>query len=118
MLESFKEIVFILISMYDFYDHPPNTKQELREWLTSWLEKPSSISPLLEINGEQFIQELGFRRAFYSHSVFRSLLTNEYIWWVSEEFDINTFPSQRFTRYEELLEYVINDYYKRWNLAG
>lgn len=104
--------------MYDFYANPPQTKEDLREWLTSWLEKPAPEPiPLVEHNDEKFIQELGFRRGFYMHCVFRSLSTNEYIWWVFEEKDLNTFPKKRYSSYDALLQDVIDGYYKSWNLS-
>ncbi len=99
-----------MTDIYDFYKNPPKTKQDLRDYLTSWLQNVYDTSPLI-IQGETFIQEKGFRRAFHQHCVFRSLLTNEYVWWVSEEFDLELFPKKRFSTYESMLENVINDYY-------
>jgi hypothetical protein len=102
--------------MYDFYANPPNSKKELREWLTSWLVKPSGPEPhIIEHNNEQFIEELGFRRAFYHHSVLRSISTGEYIWLVSD--DMQAFPSKRFPDFETMLEGVIDDY-MQWKLTG
>ncbi len=99
----------------DFYSNPPKTKQDIKEYLTSWLNKVDNQSPLT-INGETFVQEYGFRRAFYNHCVLRNILTNEYIWWVFEEFDLKSFPKKRFSTYELMLEDVINDYYIGWKL--
>ncbi len=105
--------------MYDFYTNPPNSKQDLREWLTSWLVPPVPYPETIEYNGEKFIQELAFKRAFYIHSVFKNLSTNEYVWWVySEDTDVNNFPSTRFSTYEAMLEDVINNYYISWKLTG
>ncbi len=105
--------------MYDFYANPPQSRKDLRDWLTSWLQKPTPEPvPLLEYNGEQFVQHLGFRRAFHMHCVFRSLSTNEYLWWVFEEQDFKTFPIKRYPTYESLLEDIINEYYKSWKLTG
>lgn len=104
-----------MTEMYDFYKNPPQTKQDLRDYLTSWLQTVDDVSPLI-IKGEPFIQEKGFRRAFHQHCVFRSLLTNEYVWWVSEDFDLELFPNQRFSTYESMLENVINEYYVNWKL--
>ena len=101
--------------MTDFYENPPKTKQDIQNYLTSWLEKVNDTSPLV-IQGETFIQELGFRRAFHYHCVFRSLSTNKYVWWVFEDINLEKFPKQRFDTYESLLENVINDYYILWKL--
>ena len=101
--------------MTDFYENPPKTKQDIRNYLISWLEKINDTSPLV-IQGEAFIQEWGFRRAFHHHCVFRSILTNEYVWWVFEEFILEEFPKKRFATYESLLENVIDEYYILWKL--
>jgi len=103
--------------MYDFYNNPPTTKAQIKEWLTSWLQKPVPEPSTFEVNGETFIQELGFVRAFYMHCVFRNVNTNEYVWWVSPKDDINynNFPTKRFPSYESMLEQVINDYHALWN---
>jgi len=105
--------------VYDFYGNPPKTKEDLRAYLTSWLQNVEDASPLViqeQGENETFIQEKGFRRAFCNHCVFRSLLTNEYVWWVFEEFDLKLFPTKRFSTYESMLENVINDYYIAWKL--
>ena len=103
--------------MYDFYKNPPNTKQDLRDYLTSWLQPVEDGSPLV-IQGETFIQELGFKRAFHFHGVFRSVSTGDYVWWVYEEQDIEKFPTKRYATYKALLENIIHDYYISWKLTG
>ena len=107
--------------MYDFYGNPPKTKKDLREWLTTWLEK-NSEQHIFEVNNEKFIEEFGFVRAFFIHSVLRNISTNEYVWWIyDKDLDKNnqlkTFPKQRFSSYEELLNQVIEGYYKQWRLT-
>jgi hypothetical protein len=102
--------------MYDFYANPPKTRDQIREYLTSWLEKVES--PPFEHKGEMFQQELGFRRAFHSHAVFRSVSTGEYVWWVCPDEEVEsmrTFPTKRFPSYEAMLEAVVEEYYKLWN---
>lgn len=105
-----------MTEVYDFYGNPPKTKKDLRDYLTSWLQNIDDVSPLV-IQGETFVQEKGFCRAFNQHCVFRSLLTNEYVWWVFDDFNIELFPKKRFSTYESMLENVINDYYIAWKLS-
>jgi hypothetical protein len=105
--------------MYDFYAKPPKTKEEIREWLTSWLV-PVPDAQTLNPGGEPFIQELGFRRAFYLHGVFRSLTTGEYTWWVISDEEVgclDSFPTIRYPSYEAMLDSVVNDYFIRWSKA-
>lgn len=103
--------------MYDFYNNPPKSKKEIREWLTDWLEPVSEGVHLFEQNGELFKQELGFRRAFHIHCVCMSLKTGEYAWCVFEDSGIPNI-TKRFTTYEEMLNHVIDDYYVAWKLTG
>jgi hypothetical protein len=100
--------------MYDFYAKPPKTKEEIREYITSWLEKPKE-EVFLEHRDEKFTLESGFRRAFYFHTIYRSLTTNEYVWWVTEDEDLRTFPTKRYPSIEALIEDVVEDYFVRWN---
>lgn len=102
--------------MYDFYKHPPETKQELYEWLTSWLEPCDEPIPL-DMSGELFIPLQGFRRGFSIHTIYKSLVTNQYVWWVNEDLDVTTFPKERFDTMENLLESVVDNYYKNWKLT-
>jgi hypothetical protein len=106
--------------MYDFYKNPPQSKADLREWLTDWLQKPEKET-IIQVNNEVFSLEFGFVRAGYSHEVFQSKDTGEYIWWVTEncnEIDSTKFPSQRFPSYDALLDSVINSYYRSWKLTA
>lgn len=108
---------------YDFYNKPPKTRDDLREYLTSWLEKLTPEEQdysILEVNGEKFIQEYGFRRGFCMHTVFMNMNTNEYVWWIFNGSDmryIDTFPTLRFPTYDSMLEHAIDIYYKRWGLV-
>jgi hypothetical protein len=98
--------------MYYFYGNPPETKEDLREYLTSWLQKIENAQPV-ELNDDTYIQELGFRRAFHMHEVWRNMRTNEYIWWVvpdTQEFNIRDLPSKRYNSYDDLLNNVIHEY--------
>lgn len=101
--------------MYDFYKNPPKTREDIRGYLTSWLEKVPAAETIVA-QGDTFVQELGFRRGFYNHCVYRSLSTGQYVWWVFEEPDLETFPTKRFPSYEALLEDVVEFYLKLWKL--
>ena len=109
------------MSKYDFYRNPPKNREQIREYLTSWLEELDE-KPTLEIEGETFIQEKGFRRAYCKHCVFRSLLTNEYVWWVFEPVflqadDISSFPKKRYPTFESLIEGAVEEHYVAWRLT-
>ena len=104
--------------MYDFYANPPKTKQEIREWLKSWLQETGAESPIVEKTGERFIQTHGFSRAFYLHTVFRNIDTNEFVWWVyskDDNFSMDSFPEERYNSFDDMLTAITNDYYILWN---
>jgi hypothetical protein len=107
-----------MLEIYDFYKNPPNTKHELRKYLTSWLQKSPDNTSLLEVNGQNYVSEYGFRRGFHTHCVLKNTTTQEYVWWVSEYMDLETFPTTRFINYDNYWKSVIDDYYKSWNLTG
>jgi hypothetical protein len=104
--------------MSDIYATPPQTKEQIREYLTSWLQELKDAKPL-DIQGEFFLQEKGFRRAFCVHGVFRSLSTNEYVWFVCGDFDFSEkrfAQSKRYPTYEGMLEAVIQEYCTLWKI--
>lgn len=102
--------------MYDFYNNPPETKEQIREYLTTWLVK--NENPQIEdFDGRQYIQEYGFSRAGYSHCVFKDVKTNEYIWYVipREEYIVKL-PEERFSNFNRMIDSIVESYYKEWNL--
>ncbi len=104
--------------MYDFYVKPPETKEQVRDYLTSWLEDLSGANPI-DINGEFFLQEKGFRRGFHVHGVFRSLSTNEYIWFVCGDFAFEKkrfAETKRYPSYEAMLEGAIHETCALWKI--
>jgi len=100
--------------MYDFYAKPPTTKDEIREYITTWLE-PSKEETFIRNGDEQFSHISGFRRAFNIHAIYRSVSTNEYIWWVSEDGDLKTFPTKRYDSKDALIDDVVDQYFIQWN---
>lgn len=105
--------------MYDFYKNPPRSKEEVREWLQSWLQPIHSVPPPLVVGKESFEEVFSFTRAFHIHSVFKNISTGEYAWWVipnDSPMNTSTFPKQRFKTYEELLDGVAHEYSAMWGL--
>lgn len=103
-------------STYDFYENPPKTRDQIREYVTTWLE-PTNDPTVYTISGETFVNEQGFRRAFNLHSVFRNVQTGEYAWHVSEAGDFSNFSSTRYLSMEELVEGVVEEFYVLWKLG-
>jgi hypothetical protein len=102
--------------MYDFYGNPPKTKEQIREYLVTWLVKNEN-PPIEEFDNHQYVQEYGFSRAGYSHCVFKDLKTNEYIWYVLQrEQCIVKLPESRHSVFNTMLESVVENYYKQWKL--
>ncbi len=103
--------------MYDFYGNPPKTKEQIREYITTWLA-PTNDPRVHLINGKSYINELGFKRAFYVHSVFKTVDTNEYCWYVypCEQETFEDFPVKKFPNFESLIDNVVDSYYIEWGL--
>ncbi len=105
--------------MYDFYKNPPKSKEEVREWLHSWLQPIDTVEPPLVIGEDSFQEVYAFTRAFHIHSVFKHIYTGEYAWWVISRdtpVDTSTFPKQRFKTYQDLLNGVAEQYAIAWKL--
>ena len=104
--------------MYDFYANPPTKKEEVREYITSWLQDLKDPSPI-DISGESFLQEKGFRRAFHVHGVFRCLTTNEYVWFVCGDFAFEKkrfAEAKRYPTYEAMLEGAVQETCINWKI--
>jgi hypothetical protein len=104
--------------MSNFYENPPQTRDDIKEYLTTWLQDTND-STIYTINNQKYMNEKSFRRAFYIHSIFRNIDTNEYVWYVIPGEDMGNFsdfPERRYADYESLIEHVVNDYYKEWIL--
>lgn len=109
-----------MAELYDFYGNRPKTRVQLHEWLTSWLQMIEPSPPSIQMNGDEWIQERGFRLAFCIHGVYRNLRTNMYTWLVlpdDKDCNIHNFPTTHFPSYEAMLDWVVNDYYMRWGLT-
>lgn len=105
--------------MYNFYGNPPKSKEEVREWLESWLQPIDTVEPPLVVGKDAFQQVYGFTRAFHIHCVYKSASTGDYAWWVisrDEPVNTSTFPKERFKSYEDLIDSVAEQYVIAWKL--
>ena len=103
--------------MYDFYRNPPTTKEDITEYLTTWLQDTND-SRTYTLKGVQYIIEKSFRRAFYIHGVFKNIDNNRYYWYVFEDTadTFSDFPQDSYVSYESLIENVTEYYYELWGL--
>ena len=104
--------------MSNFYENPPKTREDIKDYLISWLQDTNDTT-IYTINNQKYMNEKGFRRAFYIHSIFRNVYTDEYVWYVIPDENVgtfNNFPETRYSDYESLIEHIVNDYYKAWIL--
>ena len=99
---------------YDFYAKSPSTREEIREYLTTWLEPTDTESQ--KPNGRSFIQMYDFRRAGYIHSVWRCLEDERFYWYVVPDncFDLG-FPTKSYASFDALIDGVVEEYYALWN---
>jgi hypothetical protein len=102
--------------MYDFYGNHPKTREDIYNYITSWLQDTNDQT-IYKINYQNYMNEKSFRRAFYIHSVFKNLDTNEYVWYVTPDTNVGTFndfPQVKYETYNSLIENIVNDYYISW----
>ena len=106
----------------DFYENPPNSKNGIYKYLTSWLE-PVDTGIGFSKNNQHWIQTQGFRRAFNGHGVFQNKATDVFAFHVfnsdSNDNDFETFPNfGQYDTYEKMLEGVVDRYAKLWNITN
>ena len=72
--------------MYDFYKHPPQTLDDVKEYLTSWLAivQDDNAEPI-DFQGDEWFQTHGFRRGFMKHQVFSESKNHRFTFHVTEE---------------------------------
>ena len=113
---------------YDFDASPPSTRAEIRAWLTSQLSVPHlpEAQTRAEIDGDVWVAERGFRRAFHSHSAVRLERTGEFVFLITDDdmvantggdafFGIEALP--RHSSLEAMIEGAAETYARLWKTA-
>jgi hypothetical protein len=115
--------------MYEFHGKAPNTRGELREYLLGWLfskrsaersEKEELVFYDLEVN--KYLVVASFTRAAHEHIIFLDMRADEYIWYVGDR-DLDPLyrdfaKQKRYPSIYELLDDVVEHYYRVWQLTG
>ena len=106
--------------MYDFFNNPPKTREDIREYITTWLEPCVSKDIYNLKNNESFESVSGFRRAFCIHTLWKNCATEEYAWTFSEkpeEINDESFMNNRVPDYNSAIEWFVEYFYKAWKLV-
>lgn len=122
---------------YNFDECVPKTKQDVYNFITTWLEPTSDENKLTKykINNELWTITHSFTREFYFHCVLKNEKTDEYafhVWnkdyakliWDDNNnlFEFNDlmscyFPNfDRYNSYDEMIEGVVNKYSQMWKI--
>lgn len=103
--------------MIDFYKDLPNTKEDIENYLRSWLQ-PIDNGIVHFYNGKEWKQKYGFRRAFHIHGVYVDETTNHHIFHVDEfKWKDNTAPNfGEWIDFDYMIRGVSEIYYKLWKL--
>ena len=103
---------------YDFYAHPPTTKEQVREYITTWLEPITDATPV-DVNGDIYKPVSGFRRACYIHTIYQNVTTGNYVWYVAEDSvtDYAGWPTVSYSTMEQLVDAVIKQICSQWRIS-
>lgn len=122
---------------FNFNKRLPLSRQDVHEFITTWLEQTSDENKLMKykINDEIWNITHSFTREFYFHCVLQNEKTNEYVFHVWNKdyakitwndnhnlFEFNSlfsscFPNfGRYESYSEMIEGVVDKYVKLWKL--
>lgn len=96
---------------YPFYEKPPQTDADVREYLVSWLQ-PIDPPAVLDASWHQ---TFGFKRGFYIHGVFEG--PDGVAFHVGEDGDMHNFPNFGvYASFDKMMDGVIRRYCELWKL--
>ena len=103
--------------MVDFYNNLPETKEDIENYLRSWLQ-PIENGTKHAYKGNTWTQKHGFCRAFQIHGVYVNDITNEYLFHVDEyEWKENVEPNFGvYNNFDGMISGVSDLYVKLWKL--
>ena len=103
--------------MVDFYNNLPETKEDIENYLRSWLQ-PIENGTKHIYNGNAWTQRYGFCRAFQIHGFYVNDITNEYLFHVDEyEWKENVKPNFGvYNNFDSMISGVSDLYLKLWKL--
>jgi hypothetical protein len=103
--------------MTDFYKNPPKTKEDIENYLRSWLQPIENGKKHL-YKGNTWTQKYGFCRAFQIHGVYANDITNEYSFHVDEcDWKENLEPNFGvYDTFDNMILGVSELYFKLWKL--
>ena len=109
---------------YDFYNHPPDTIDDVKDYLTSWLTKiivDEDVPPVDHPCGTEWYLTYEFRRAFNLHQVYTCEGdTPRFAFHVSEDgWDGETLPNMGvYESWDEMIDGVALKYAVAWKLPS
>ena len=104
---------------YNILSKQPKTLSEVRAYVLAW-QHPIFERYELEIDGEVWVVQSGFRRATYSHAVLKSERNGDLAYDVREGdvLTLENFPNMgRYPNHNALMEGVVEKYAKMWNIT-
>ena len=100
---------------YPFYEKDVTSKQEVMQYLTTWLEKVD-LESLMTYKDHTYQQLQGFRRAFVIHAVFVDPTSGKYLFAVKDDTDHETIVCESELSYDDLLDKVADHYCHLWGI--
>lgn len=96
--------------MYDFYGSPPQTLDDVKQYLSTWLKETDDHVVL-----RGWTQTHGFRRGFASHAAFRDD-DGRYKFLVNTDDETEPIDMGTYDTWDEMISGVARRYCVQWNL--
>lgn len=99
-----------------FYDKPPQSFNDVKEYLTTWLQviTPPSV---ITYNGVSWSQSYGFKRGFNIHGVFTNNANDVFAFHAAEDGDMHNFPNLgTYESFDTMIDGVARRYCKLWKI--
>jgi len=103
-----------MTEIYPFYDKPPQTYNDVYEYIITWLQPINSYSVIIH-EGVSWKQIFGFKRGFNNHGVFTRL--DNYAFHVEEDENIENFPNfGTYESFDKMIDGVVKRYCELWKI--
>jgi hypothetical protein len=113
--DNYKNTKYTMAEPYPFYDKLPQSFDDVKEYLTTWLQ---AITPpsIVMYDDVAWSQTFGFKRGFGTHGVFTSS-NGAFAFHVGEDGDMQNFPNfGTYESFDKMIDGVGKRYCQIWKI--